>query len=92
MIQVIGAENIKIHGFEIDRNYENNDEHPKGYNHYYMMMRFTGVTDVEIYDMYLHDTGYDLMHLIVIHQIFPFTIMSEEIRVTNLCGFTSVVM
>lgn len=62
MIQAKGAENIVIHGFEIDGNYENNDEYVKGYEHYYMMLLFTGVTNVEIYDMYLHDSGYDLIH------------------------------
>ena len=62
MILAEGAENIKIHGFEIDGNYENNDEWILGVPMYYMLIFMEDVDNIEVYDMYMHDNAYDLMH------------------------------
>ncbi|WP_292471288.1 glycosyl hydrolase family 28-related protein, partial [Methanolobus sp.] len=54
--------NIKIHGFELDGNYENNDEQILGVPMYYMLIFIQDVDNIEVYDMYMHDNAYDLTH------------------------------
>ena len=63
LIENVGSKgNIKIHGFEIDGNYDYNKEHPKGEGSYYVLMLFQNIDNVQVYDMKLHNNAFDLMH------------------------------
>jgi hypothetical protein len=55
--------NIKIHGFELYGNYENNDEWIRGYGKYYMLIFMEDVDNIEVYDKYLQDNADDQMYL-----------------------------
>jgi uncharacterized protein (UPF0333 family) len=58
MIRAQTANNIKVHGFEIDGNYAGNTHLPRG-DGYFNMLGFNGSTNVEVYDMYMHDSHGD---------------------------------
>jgi hypothetical protein len=53
--------NIKIHGFEVDGNFQNNNEHYRGEGSYYILIYMSSVDNVEVYDMKLHNNAFDLM-------------------------------
>lgn len=62
LISSIGSVgNIVVHGFEVDGNYAENNEHEKGSGDYYTLMSFSEIDNIEVYDMYLHDSAYDLL-------------------------------
>ncbi|MEZ5335900.1 MAG: right-handed parallel beta-helix repeat-containing protein [Methanolobus sp.] len=63
MIKNVGSKgDITIHGFEIDGNYANNNEHGRG-AWYYTLISLGGVKNIKIYDMYLHDNAFDLIYI-----------------------------
>ncbi|MGB9131667.1 MAG: right-handed parallel beta-helix repeat-containing protein [Methanosarcina sp.] len=50
-----GSYNITVKGFEINGNHDNNEDKKKGYG-YYNMIHFLNSTDIQVHDMYLHDS------------------------------------
>ena len=62
LIKNVGSKgNIKIHGFDINGNFENNNEHYRGEGSYYILIYMSSVDNVEVYDMKLHNNAFDLM-------------------------------
>jgi hypothetical protein len=53
-----GNQNIIISGFEIDGNYYRNSEKKRG-DGYYNLIRFSSCENIQVYDMYMHDSHGD---------------------------------
>lgn len=53
-----GNDDITIRGFEIDGNYDNNDEKSRGKG-YYNLINFLNCENIKVHDMYMHDSHGD---------------------------------
>lgn len=54
----LGNHDIIIRGFEIDGNYDKNDEKSRG-KEYYILIHFLNCENIKVHDMYMHDSHGD---------------------------------
>ena len=50
-----GIQGVTVKGFEVNGNHDNNQDRKKGYG-YYNMIHFLNCTDIQVHDMYMHDS------------------------------------